>query len=750
LNLLQQQKEKSSNFVYLALLLIIAVVGYWQISFLKYMVTHDMINCWIPWRYYISNCIQNHVFPFWNPYQQLGYPIHADLQGPTWYLESLLLSITTGQDNIVVQLLFIFYVFMAGMGMYFLSLCFQNKKNIAFIVGVSYMLSGFFVAHVQHLYAVIGAAWLPFIILNYYRMHTQKSYLHAVYASVFMFFNLTGGNHTFSIILIYLCLLIFGYFIFISVREKNRSDIFQYIKINALFVVCTLLMATVVIVAYSQTAPYIDRLSGLTYKNASIFKFSPQSLLSFVLPFSTVNGMDFYETDPSMCNAYFGILMLVFSLLALISKKTGLEKLLLIFAFLCLLASFGPDTPFHKLIFDSLPLINLFRNPSYFSLFTILILLLIGGKKLSELSEALVFNRKKLVGVTVFIAAIILISILIALAKDQNESFFFFKSYANIFDFIKASSFYQNIVLQGTIQLIFLAAFIITISSSLKKHWLKITVVLICLNLIISTQLNIALVGFSSASPKELKEYITTLPQDFPIPDTAKIVNNTEALGQKHGLYLNTSLFHKRISASVFNSYAFKNQIMLLDSFPVLYKSMLSNPLCYFSEQIHSNSEISKMYPESINNKTIVFSDSDFQNVSGQIDKNSVDTVEGGIIIDSFNPNRISLKANASKTQILTLLQSDYVGWEALIDNKTVPIMLSNYLTMSVVFPKGNHEVIFQYKNPKIIYAGIISYASFLIILGVLSFVWIRKYKNYIAPIVIWLVLISAVGYYLF
>ena len=109
-------------------------MGAFIISFLKYSVTHDMINCWIPWRHYISESLQNGLFPFWDPYQQLGYPIHADLQGPTWYLESLILGSTIGQSNYVVQLLFVFYAFMAGMGMYFLSLCFHENKIFLWMI----------------------------------------------------------------------------------------------------------------------------------------------------------------------------------------------------------------------------------------------------------------------------------------------------------------------------------------------------------------------------------------------------------------------------------------------------------------------------------------------------------------------------------------------------------------------------------------------------------------------------------------
>lgn len=746
--LLNTEKAKDSHFKYVALLLLIAILGFWQISFLKYSVTHDMINCWIPWRYYISQCFQNHIFPFWNPYQQLGYPIHADLQGPTWYLESILLSITTGQTNYTIHFLFVFYVFIAGIGMYFLSLCFHTKKNIAFLTAVCYMLGGFFAAHVQHFYAIIGAAWLPFILLNYYKMYTEKSYLRALYASVFMFFNLTGGNHTFSIILVYLFVLIFGYFVFTALKEKNKKDILHYLKINFLFVAATLLLASVVLVAYYQTAPYVSRLGGMIYKDAAVCPLSPQSLLSIILPFSTVNSVDFFNTDPSMCNIYTGVIMFVFVVIAFVSKKNSFEKLLFAFAIICLLASFGSYTPVHKLLFSYVPFMNLFRFPSYFSLFSIMIFLLLGGKQLAAFVEAPEINRKKVMIVTGIIFLLILSVVILAFIKNHNQHFFFFEKYDTVFEFLKASSLKQNIVLQGFIQLLFLGIFIFALIGPLKKYGLRITGILIILDLFVALQLNLAYVGFSPASPKELHEYILSLPQNFPIPSDNSIIENTEELGQKHGLYRNTSVFHKRISADVFNSYAFKNYAMLRDSMPQLYAAFLKNKLIYFSDHIYPASEINKIDSVLLTNKTIVLSNDDYKRIAGQINTNNNDTLIESIAITSYDPNNISIKAEASKPQLLTLLQSYYDGWEVLIDNNPVSIVVSNYLTMSVLFPKGKHEVTFQYKNPMIIKAGILSYTSFLIILSILSFVWIKKQKNYWAPVLIWFILVSAVMYY--
>lgn len=743
--LLEQQKAKENHFIYITLLLIIAIVGYWQISFLKYSVTHDMINCWIPWRHSISESIQNHVFPFWNPYQQLGYPIHADLQGPTWYLESLLLSMTIGQSNYVVQLLFVFYAFIAGVGMYFFSLCFHENKKVAFIVGVSYMLSGFFVAHVQHFYAVIGAAWLPFILLNYYKMHVERKFKYAVYASLFMFFNLTGGNHTFTFILAYLFLAITAYFIIVALRAKKKELVFRLLKLNALFVFLTTALSTVVLVVFFQVKPYIDRLSGMDYKSASVNPLSPQSLLSLLVPFSTVNSTDFYNTDPSMSNVYIGISILPFIILALIRSKTGIEKVLLGFAFVCLLASFGSYTPVHKVLYSVFPFMNLFRFPSYFSLFSILILLLLGGKQLAFTLSSFVISKDKLVKIISVLIGLVLILLIVAVIKNNSASFFFFADYETIFDFIRAANFYQNIVLQGTIQLAVLIALLITIIKVSEKYRLTVIALFVVVDMFAATQLNIAYVGFSQTSPKELHDYVATLPKGFPIPAMNAISENTEEIGQKHGLYRNTSGFHKRVSADVFNSFCFKNQVMMLDSLRPLYDSMLHNPLVYFSSEVYSETDL-KQKKIKISPATVVLKDEDLKKIASAMKPSVLEMSDAWVA--SFQPDQIVVGGIAQSPQLLTLLQNKYVGWKAYIDGKETEILLSNYLTMSVYFPPGQHEVEFVYKNNAVVVGGIISYSVFTILLIIISIIWIKENKSYLLVGLIWLVLLGSTAHY--
>src|SRR5512140_489285 len=104
---------KSPVFIILA----IAILAFWPISFLIYTFKWDMLDVVLPFRYFAGECIQNGVFPLWNPYQLTGSPIYADMQYPLWSPEVWLVGLTTGYSIYVLHFLFILYIFLAGYGM---------------------------------------------------------------------------------------------------------------------------------------------------------------------------------------------------------------------------------------------------------------------------------------------------------------------------------------------------------------------------------------------------------------------------------------------------------------------------------------------------------------------------------------------------------------------------------------------------------------------------------------------------------
>ncbi len=390
------------KFIPIIIFLIIAIVAYWQIAFLQNSLMHDMLDTILPWRYYVSECIQSGHFPFWNPYQQLGYPIYADLRS-TWHPEVWLIGITTGYNNYTLHFLYIFYIFLAGFGMYRLILFFKTNRNVAFIIGISYMLSGYFIGHAQEMYSITSATWIPYILLFYLKMSTEKTYINAFKTSLFMFLMITSGYQGITIILNYLLLIIFIYFIIKLIKNKNKKDIFKFIKLNIVLFLSVIIFSTVIIVTLSQVWPYIQRFNGLPLKEALYFPLSPQSLVSLLIPFSVIKETEFFNTDISMTNVYMGMFLLMFLIYSLFRKKQTIEKILLYFGLFSLLASFGEYLPVRKFLYDYIPFMNLSRFPSLFRIFTIITFLIIAGIHLSKFLYEKEKNRNLLfIIITVF------------------------------------------------------------------------------------------------------------------------------------------------------------------------------------------------------------------------------------------------------------------------------------------------------------------------------------------------------------
>ncbi len=76
------------------------------------------------------------------------------------------------------------------------------------------------------------------------------------------------------------------------------------------------------------------------------------------------------------------------------------------------------------------------------------------------------------------------------------------------------------------------------------------------------------------------------------------------------------------------------------------------------------------------------------------------------LTIENFRPENIRISTRNNSARLLVLLQNDYYGWEASVDDHEVPIFQTNLSFMAVRVPAGNHIVIFNY-HPRLIIAGL-------------------------------------------
>jgi len=716
-----------NNYPYFILLLVV-ILGYWQISFLYYGLKWDFIDVVFPFRFYFSESIQSGYFPFWNPYLQTGTPFFADLQVPTFYPELIVTSVFSGYGIYAMHFLFIAYSFVAATGMYKLSFYFNNSPAASLLAGIAYGLSGFFVGHGQHLFLLVGTAWIPFVIVSYLKLNRERRFIDILKTAIFVFLMISGAYQALSFALMYLMLLLFIYFILNEIQQKNRKKIFEIIKVNLILLLIVILFSLPLIVSTLEILTSVDRFeNGIsliqTCSNGQNFK----SIISFVLPFSTLKYSEFFGgIDQSMLNHYFGLIALLFFMAAMFKKRTKLEYLFLGFGLIIFASSFS-FIPVREFMFKYIPLMNLFKYAAFIRVFGLLAFILIGANYFAYFQKNFETERKKLAVLTLVVLSGLFALIAYSAGKVSINDFKEVFGQNSFFEIVEKMSFYQHVLLQAIIQVIVLFVFLLILrfykNINHPSFWISTVFIL---EIVVATQLNISFtVGDSESKPYKMKRDLSLFPEKFPIPTDSKIIFNDRNHASFAPFWRNTYNFSKQITFNSFSSFKLKSYSKLADDYPNLKEAVLNNHLFYFSDTIFSIKQFadSCLNPQR-SSKYLYFSDSDFKLLST---KNVITNSTDSVAIIEFSPNKVKITTHTQNDQFLTMLQTNFKGWSALIDNKSTPIYTSNFNYRTIFLPKGEHTVLFEYRNKKIVVLYILSNILFFLTLAFLLWNSLRK-----------------------
>jgi len=725
---------KSPFFIILA----VAILSYWPVSFFAYTFKWDMLDVVFPFRYFAGECIQNGIFPLWNPYQLTGSPVYADMQYPLWSPEVWLVGLTTGYNIYILHVLFIFYIFLAGYGMYRLVFHFSGHRLTSLITGISYMLSGFFVGHGQALFSIIGASFLPWVILYMIKNLSEPSLYLSLKLALFIFLQMATGYQAISIITGYLLFVIFLYYLLDNLKDRNR--LFSIIKFNGLLFLVVLLLCLVILIPVLQISGFNDRLgSGLAYKQAKIFPFTLNCLISLVTPFATVKYPEFFNTDISMRNMHFGLIMLLVFAVTLFRKKTGLQWVMLFFGFICFLASFGDVLPVHKFLYHHLPLFNRLRMPAYLTLFTLFTILFSTGIHLPNLLLQINSYRKSLI--TLFAISLILLVMMFGFSVLHirfGESVLR-KILHQPYLIPEGLTFFENIAIQTVFQGFLLTLGMITlVNRKFLRHIGTVLPVLVIIEMAAAVNLNSYYTVISTTRPSELNDYMVSQPKGFPLPDGTPVIENSDIKLTHSPLYRNMGILTKRISYDGFSSFILKPYNYLYDSLPRLKDSILNNPLVYLSGRVQKIATL-KDPLISFTPKDLYVSDSIFSLLPTGLKKDpSTDRVN----FLSFCPVKLKVHYRTDSNTIITLMQADFPGWHVKIDGHEVRHFTSNYFYLSAVAPSGDHEVVFEYHNRLVALCFIVSYSVLILLINFLIYMHYRSSSTIKAKLVPVLVMI--------
>lgn len=709
------------------ILLLAVVFGFWQVSFLNASLKWDLIDVVFPFRYYFSTCIQSGYFPFWNPYLQTGTPFFADLQAPVFYPELLFTSLLGQYGIFTMHFWFVVYLFIAAGGMYRLSYFFNKNMQASLVAGMAYAFSGFIVAHGQHFFLLVGAAWIPHVITEYLQLAQKRSFFNALKTAIFVFLMITGAYQALSFTLFYLLLSIFMYYLVIDLAAKKRQSAIHWFRVNAVLLLIVLIFALPMIVATFEIITSVDRLEkGITLTQTLGYGQTFKSIISFVLPFSTLKYDEFFGVDISMRNHYFGLIPLLFFIVALFWKQNRLMYLFLVFGAVIFASSFA-FLPVREWLFRFVPLMNLFKYAAFIRIFGLLAFILVAANYMAYFQQNFQTERRKvLLTGALFVGGFLFLVIYSSLKSSPGDLFQLLSS-ENSTEILKNMNFHQHIFIQAIIQLLILSLFLLIVFfwKKLRKPGLLITA-LIFIELLAATQMNMsATVADSAWKPRRMNSDLALYPDKFVIPVNDKIIYNNQLHEVFQPFWRNTYVFSKQVSFGAFSSFELKTFNKLDDDFPKLRGAVLNNHLFYFSDRILPVSQFSdSLINSATDNRLLYFSEADYEILSKM---KLVADSSGTVKITEFSPDRVAIETHTQNNQLLTMLQTSFKGWQAKIDGKATPIYKSNFNYRTIYLSAGKHTVVYEYKNPKILWLYVFSNICFtLVVLFLLGF-GIRK-----------------------
>lgn len=664
-------------------LLLICIGGYWDIATFQDSLKWDMLDCYFPWKFFVGESFKHQLFPLWNPYQHLGYPIYADMRS-VFYPDAPLVAGLGGYNFKVLHTLFILHITLGGVGMYALSGRFTRNFWARLTAASSYILCGFFVGHGQEMFGIIAATWIPWIINYFIRFQQTLAWSDLWKLSLFLFLQLTGGYQALSLMLAYLLLVFFFVFSISGYKQGGIAALKKRVIRHAVLAMVVFSSVAVLLVTYFQVAPNAERLSGVTLQWAYLNSINWRALTSFIAPFGvTTSGADL-NIDVSMANLYVGLLWLPLYALGVVQKSSAFVRAMAIFGVVCLLASMGPLTPMREWLYHYVPTMNMFRMSSFFSYFMQLSLILIGAKALGRILDAPQRH------IDLFKWSVGALALLVAGIGFYHYTVWPTAGLEALTNLLKVGSvlyqfdFSQRIVFQAAIQLTLLGLFLVgLVFVGRKKALAPFVLLFVIVEMTLATHLNFPVTVGGGFKPQALQQKLDVQPHGFPIPSLHKPIGfNTEIKPALNPLWHNTNIYTKTVSYDGFNSFTIDRlNAYRLDN-TAAFEKYLQQPLLF-------------LYPQ--------------ENTTG-------------ITITDYAPDGLVCQVTLTEASTLVLQQVYYPGWSISINGSTVPMQLFEDVFPSIGLTAGTHTVTFTYQNLPVLRAFGFSYAVVLLIICCIVF----------------------------
>lgn len=677
--------QKYPDVFCLLLMLVIVAVVLWPITFFYGSLKWDKIDTTLPWFTLLSDIHRAGEFPFWNPYQQLGYPIYGDLQNPLWnpafYFFLKIVNFNYGWFHFMEIMIY----WGASSGMYYLLRYFGLSRRAAVVFGLSYGLSGFMIGRGQNLISNLGGLWMPFALLHILSFLRKPTLKNSFYMAFFLGLQVTGGYQALTILLVYLVLFL-GVGRLVQWLRFRQYPILDMLKYGVVGVIVTLILCGFTLYVFYDVYPYITRSEGLSDDWLLVGAFPMPAMENFLIPSYTMVDSDFFGSGASFRNLYFGLFGVLFFLLGLVQFKKFGQQLQIIFVFgcICFVASWGDFTPFRLWLAHHLPLLDTFRFPFFFAWFFIVAAIIIGAKGFDSLMNK-EKTRKLFRGVFIaFTLGVLMITInhFSKTGWPEFQNFEYTLQYWG--DFLWALNRNELGLLNGVIQVLLLSITLVLIYI-FKWNIRKVVSGMIVFDLFLALNFLGPFTYYdTNIPPKKYSEVVNRHPDDFPVPDLVAL-DTLQERGWKTlngaGIWRNFANFTRTPDEKGFTSFFLKNMGAVEADYPYIIDTAVQNPVVYWADSVTSVGTFEELYM--VNRR----------HVAATVEHGYRSVRAGTITLEKFDPTGIQAQVKTPQKNLLVIQQSKFKRWRAYIDGAPTSIKEVNGFMMGIEVPKGDHQI---------------------------------------------------------
>jgi hypothetical protein len=647
----------------------LVLLAWWPISTFWLVPKWDNIDCYLPYRYFVSWSELNGHLPLWNPYQHMGYPAYSDMQNGMYNPLVQLLMLCGGYSPTSLMIELLSYAVLAALGAYQLSGLFVSGRAPRFMIGACYGLSGFMLGTSQIMIFLAGAAFLPWILYHFWLLLKFGQLKNLLFTTLFIALEVTVSSPAYTIVLVY---FLFGVIAIHLVL--NRMDWGRLVKTwlwqLPLLGVMLLLLLLPYIISLLDFLPYFGRADQLEYGPYLLQNpFDFHSWFSFVYPYPTLANSKWFEaTDMTMRSAYFGWLPFLFCLFSLrFLKEKKVVFLWLGVAVFTLIAA-GGSTPVYRLIYE-IPGFGLFRHPSLFRAHLILCMVLLAGIGLERWMQGhkQAFYKRILISFLGLTILILVWSIVHPFTNDLKELLSLHKLTSDWKPHFMKSYFLLNTLV------VILSGFgvIWTISKGKSVKWLLIITVL---DLLIYSQVTLPATVYSPYLRADYESYFEALSES---PDQQSATKPYKELVENYepkmmGIWRNTATYHKSLTFDGHNQTQFKGFNLVEKNGGLDFAKQ--NPLFYeVSEQIN-------LKKNTIKRPNCLW----HLNTAVSVNKDTLAISNPTI---GYNQFSVMVNNRSNGPDLLVLNQNFHKGWSAKLNGNPVKIHRANDAFMAVEIP---------------------------------------------------------------